>query len=189
MRIGGINNYYNPYLRSQATNKATETNNPKETDEEYVQRVLNPEGKKYPNTQNALSNGKYKQEVIDYYEVVKVLPDDTSGIKHQLFYVRSPQGIIVKVAHNISVAPRIPNLRPGMKLAIKGELINLDLYSSELPDIDDDELNLVQKIVRKDELGKIRAVLHWTHHDPRGKHIDGGIVVLSKGPNYRKVIR
>ncbi len=160
-------------------------NRGKESDEEYVQRTLNPEGADYPTTQEALNNGTQKGEILDYFTVVKVLPEDHVGIQHQLFYARSRDGVLVKVAHNIDVAPRIPDLKPGLKLAIKGELINLSMYSSEIPD---EDIDILSKLITREDLGEVKAVLHWTHHDPAGQHIDGGIVILTPGPHYREVI-
>jgi len=52
------------------------------------------------------------------------------------------------LAHNIDVAPRIDGLAPGDRVRFKGEYI-------------------------WNEKG---GVIHWTHHDPQGRHVAGWIV-------------
>ncbi len=82
--------------------------------------------------------------------VVKILPDDNksggiNGSRHQRFLLRLSPEQTVLVAHNIDLSPRIDHLRVGRTVEFKGEFIN-------------------------NEKG---GVIHWTHHDPKRKHIDG----------------
>ena len=77
--------------------------------------------------------------------VAKVLPDDRNGARHQRFILQLPVGITVLVAHNIDLAPRIPRLRVGDVVAFDGEYV-------------------------WNEKG---GVIHWTHHDPQGRHASG----------------
>jgi predicted transcriptional regulator len=73
--------------------------------------------------------------------VKKLLPDDTKGAKHQRFLVSiSPEQTLL-FAHNIDLAPRVPNLDVGDHLQFKGEYI----YNPK------------------------GGIMHWTHHDPGGK--------------------
>jgi hypothetical protein len=77
--------------------------------------------------------------------VVKMLPDDNSGSKHQRFILRTPEDVTVLIAHNIDLAPRIANLQQGDTIEFFGEYV-------------------------WNEKG---GTVHWTHRDPRGKHVHG----------------
>jgi len=79
--------------------------------------------------------------------VKKLLPDDNDGPRHQRFIIQLVSGHTVLVAHNIDLAARIDTLKVGDKLSLFGEY----------------------------EWNKQGGILHWTHHDPAQKHIDGWI--------------
>ena len=78
-------------------------------------------------------------------QVIKVLPDDNQGIRHQRFILRLPSGLTMLIAHNIDKAPRIKNLHKGDLIAFRGEYI-------------------------WNEKG---GLVHWTHRDSKGKHPGG----------------
>ena len=84
-------------------------------------------------------------QVASEGEVVKVLADDNQGSKHQRFILRVPEGFTVLVAHNIDLAPRVENIAQGDKVYFYGEYV-------------------------WNEKG---GVIHWTHSDPRGRHVSG----------------
>ena len=77
--------------------------------------------------------------------VKKVLRDDLDGSRHQRFLLRLENDQTLLIAHNIDLAPRIPDLRPGDRVAFYGEY----------------------------EWNNQGGVIHWTHHDPAGRHVDG----------------
>jgi len=77
--------------------------------------------------------------------VVRVLSDDNDGSRHQRFVLKLDSGRTLLVAHNIDLAPRISGLRQGDAVEFNGE------YESNAQG----------------------GVIHWTHRDPSGHHVDG----------------
>lgn len=77
--------------------------------------------------------------------VTRILADDMNGARHQRFILQLPVGITVLIAHNIDLAPRIPNLKAGDTVEFNGEY----------------------------EWNSKGGVIHWTHDDPRGQHEAG----------------
>lgn len=77
--------------------------------------------------------------------VRRILPDDREGNRHQRFVLRLPNGQTVLVVHNIDIAPRINALREGDSVSFYGEY----------------------------EWNDKGGVIHWTHHDPDRRHVDG----------------
>ena len=74
-----------------------------------------------------------------------ILPDDNQGSRHQKIILQLENGLTVLIAHNIDLAPKIEGLKKGDQLEFFGEY----------------------------EYNPKGGVIHWTHHDPQGKHIDG----------------
>jgi hypothetical protein len=80
-------------------------------------------------------------------QVSKILKDDLEGSRHQRFLIKLSGGETILIAHNIDLAPRINDLKKGDIVSINGEY----------------------------EWNKKGGVIHWTHHDPAKRHIDGWI--------------
>ncbi len=87
--------------------------------------------------------------------VKRILADDNDGSRHQRFILELGSGQTLLIAHNVDVAPRISGLRKGDKVAFRGEY----------------------------DWNPEGGVIHWTHHDPGGRHPGGWL--KHKGKTYR----
>lgn len=87
--------------------------------------------------------------------VENILPDDRDGSRHQRFVLRLASGQTLLVAHNIDLAPRLEELERGDEVGFAGEY----------------------------EWNPQGGVIHWTHHDPAGKHPAGWL--RHDGRTYR----
>ena len=81
-------------------------------------------------------------------KVIRVLADDLDGSRHQRFIVQLASGQTLLITHNIDIAPRIDELKASDRVSFNGEY------------------------VWNDEGGG----LHWTHHDPQGRHVAGWVI-------------
>lgn len=85
-------------------------------------------------------------------EVKAILADDNDGSRHQKMILKLENGLTVLVAHNIDLAPRVEGLRKGEIVEFYGEY----------------------------EYSPKGGVIHWTHHDPQAKHVDGWLKYQGK---------
>lgn len=84
---------------------------------------------------------------------------------HEDFIIEVSSGTgeqqLIHVAHNIDIAPEVPldgpgeNGQPGTDIIVRGEL----------------------------DMDRSGPVIHWTHHDPRGRH-QPGFIKIRDGPTY-----
>ena len=79
--------------------------------------------------------------------VVRLLADDTNGSRHQRFILRLDSGQTLLVAHTIDLAARLADLQVGDVVEFRGEY----------------------------EWSDKGGVIHWTHHDPQGRHPAGWV--------------
>ncbi len=77
--------------------------------------------------------------------VVRVLSDDNDGSRHQRFILKLSPGKTVLIAHNIDLAPRVRSIAKGDIVSFYGQF----------------------------ESSPQGGVIHWTHKDPAGRHVDG----------------
>jgi hypothetical protein len=82
----------------------------------------------------------------------------TATGRHEDFIIEVSSGAgeqqLIQVAHNIDIAPEVP-LEEGTDIIVHGEL----------------------------EIDRTGPVIHWTHHDPRGRH-QPGFIRIKNGPTY-----
>ena len=95
--------------------------------------------------EQAYRNRRSSVQVEGRGTVVKILADDRRGSRHQRFILEMVTGQTLLVSHNIDLAPRIDTLRIGDPV----EFFGVYEYNDE------------------------GGVIHWTHHDPSGRHVDG----------------
>ncbi len=95
----------------------------------------------------ALANHQSNIQVQGNGIVTQLLADDNDGSRHQRFILRLGSGQTLLVAHNIDIANRIASLKEGDQLAFKGEY----------------------------DWNPKGGVIHFTHHDPQGRHSSGWI--------------
>lgn len=103
----------------------------------------------------AFANRASDVQVEGSGQVVRVLTDDVNGDRHQRFILRISSGQTLLVAHNIDLAPRLPQLQVGDTVEFFGEY----------------------------EWNDQGGVVHWTHRDSQGRHVDGWL--RNNGKTYQ----
>lgn len=94
---------------------------------------------------NAFANQISNLQVSGQGVVIKLLPDDNNGSRHQKFIVELANGQTLLIAHNIDLAARVGGLSEGDSIMFNGQY----------------------------EWNAKGGVLHWTHRDPNGSHPSG----------------
>ncbi|MBU1418345.1 MAG: DUF3465 domain-containing protein [Proteobacteria bacterium] len=95
--------------------------------------------------EDAFENNKSNFQIQGEGIVTRILTDDLDGSRHQRFILQISPKLTVLVAHNIDIAPRVQGLIVNSTVEFYGEY----------------------------EWNDLGGVIHWTHHDPDGYHIDG----------------
>lgn len=113
-------------------------------------RETSESGRQFPLTdlrilESAYQNHQNNLPVTQQGKIIRILADDTEGVRHQRCIVELASGQSLLIAHNIDIAPRVPDLTTGTTLIFHGEY----------------------------EWNKNGGTIHWTHHDPSGRHEAG----------------
>ena len=96
---------------------------------------------------NAFANHARNLQTYGQGIVTALLPDDSTGSRHQRFIIMLASGQTLLIVHNIDIAPRIDSLQAGDTVAFYGEY----------------------------EWNEKGGLIHWTHRDPGGSHVAGWI--------------
>ena len=116
-----------------------------EDNSDFVQSFANQNTTDNSTLSNAYEKRQSDIQVGGTGVVMRILKDDTNGSRHQKFILKLSSGQTLLISHNIDLAPRINSLRKGDTIDFYGEY----------------------------EWNSKGGVIHWTHHDPGGNHIDG----------------
>ena len=103
----------------------------------------------------AFASGTSDIQVEGEGTVLRTLPDDMNAPRHQRFIVQLASGQTLLMTHNIDIAPRINGLEAGDSVRFNGEYV----WNAK------------------------GGVVHWTHHDPRGRHVTGWLI--HNGKTYK----
>jgi hypothetical protein len=103
----------------------------------------------------AFASGASDIQVEGEATVTRILSDDLNAPRHQRFIVELASGQTLLMTHNIDIAPRIDGLEVGDSIRFNGVYV----------------------------WNKKGGVIHWTHHDPKGKHVAGW--VMHNGKTYK----
>ena len=102
--------------------------------------------------QNAFATQQSDIQIQGEGVVIRILSDDIVVPRHQRFILRISPKQTVLVTHNIDIADRVPDLQIDGTIEFYGEY----------------------------EWNMEGGVIHWTHHDPDGDHIDGWLKFSGK---------
>jgi len=103
----------------------------------------------------AFASGASDIQVEGEGTVIRLLSDDTNESRHQRFIVQLSSGQTLLITHNIDIAPRIDRLEVDDCVRFNGEYV----WNAK------------------------GGGIHWTHHDPQGRHVAGW--VMHNGKRYQ----
>jgi uncharacterized protein YxeA len=139
---------------TDTTNNATTTNHLPQSPQEQKPRNTSTQQHVLQKIRQAEQSQKSGWWLEVKASVIKILRDDTKGHQHQKFLIRLAPDITLLVAHNLDLAPRVP-LKAGDSINLRGRY----------------------------EWNNRGGVLHWTHHDPKGRQKGGWII--HNGQHYK----
>ena len=93
----------------------------------------------------AYKNRVAREQIKGSGVIVKALKDDLEGVRHQRLVIKVNNNQTILIAHNIDLADRIPSPKIGSIIEFYGEYV----WNNK------------------------GGVIHWTHKDPRKRHING----------------
>ena len=114
-------------------------------DPDLIGSVLQQSKSVNQSIQDAYNNQQSDVQIKGSGVVLKLLRDDMDGSRHQRFILKLTSGRTLLIAHNIDLAPKITSLKKGDSVEFNGEY----------------------------EWNSKGGILHWTHHDPKKRHISG----------------
>jgi len=94
------------------------------------------------------TDGQSNVQVYGTGIVISILSNDLDGSRHQRFIIELKSNQTLLVSHNIDLSARIDNLLVNDQVEFFG------VY----------------------EWNNRGGIIHWTHHDPEGDHVDGWIL-------------
>ncbi|MCJ8313548.1 MAG: DUF3465 domain-containing protein [Saccharospirillaceae bacterium] len=97
---------------------------------------------------SAFDNKQSDLQVTGKGTVIVLLADDTTGSQHQKFILELDSKQTLLISLNIDLTPKITTLKIGDLISFYGEY----------------------------EYNDKGGVVHWTHIDPAGKHINGWLI-------------
>jgi hypothetical protein len=102
--------------------------------------------------QEAFDNQQSDIQVQGEGIVIRILSDDLVAPRHQRFIIRISPKQTLLIAHNIDIANRVPDLQLNSTIEFYGEY----------------------------EWNSEGGLIHWTHYDPDGDHLDGWLKYSGK---------
>lgn len=137
--------FLDDFLPAEAVANTGNMTDPKNSDSQFSDSLNSDSSNSDAAIANAVKNRQSDLMVQSKGRVIKVLPDDNEGSRHQKFILKLANNLTILIAHNIDLAPRIKGIQEGDQVEFAGEY----------------------------EWTERGGVVHWTHKDPDGRHKGG----------------